>query len=283
MKPHIKKIYSENNDYQHLEVLKRNREKRNKYQEFLVEGVKPIEQALHHNWEIKALVFSSERRLSNWARGILDSSSASTHYDLPLELMEKLSDKEDSSEIIAVTALPGNDRSKINISSNLLLVVFDRPSSHGNLGTIIRSCDSLKVDGVILTGHGVDLYDPQTIRASLGSIFAVPVLKIEPNELFAWLGDIKQMYPDLQLIGTSAKAETRVDDLNFTKPTVLFLGNETDGLSKNFKNNCDRLIIIPIYGSATSLNVACAASICLYEIDRQRRNGSLIEKRQTSL
>jgi TrmH family RNA methyltransferase len=271
MKPVLKKIYSENNDYQHLDVLKRNREKRNKYQEFLVEGVKPIEQALQNNWKIKAFVFSSKRKLSQWACRILETSTAQIHYDLPLELMEKLSDKEDCSEIIAVAAIPGDDRDKIELGPNPLLVVFDRPSSHGNLGTIIRSCDSLKVNGLILTGHGVDLYDPQTIRASLGSIFTIPIIRLTPNELFAWFTDIKKKSPDLQLIGTSAKADQKVDELNFTKPTVLFLGNETDGLSKNYKSACDTLITIPIYGSATSLNVACAASICLYEIDRQRR------------
>ncbi|HEX3044469.1 MAG TPA: TrmH family RNA methyltransferase, partial [Bacillota bacterium] len=207
MKPVLKKIYSENNDFQHLDVLKRNREKRNKYQEFLVEGVKPIEQALRNNWEIRAFVFTSMRKLSQWACRILETSTAQIHYDLPLELMEKLSDKEESSELIAVVSMLKPDWHKIKLDRDLLLVVFDRPSSYGNLGTIIRSCDSLKASGLLLTGHGVDLYDPQTIRASLGSIFAIPVLKIEPNELFQWLGDIQKMYPDLQLIGTSAKAD----------------------------------------------------------------------------
>jgi tRNA G18 (ribose-2'-O)-methylase SpoU len=271
MSVHVKKIYSENNDYQHLEVLKRNREKRHKYREFFVEGVKSIERALHNQWEIRSLVYSSQTELSNWAKDILSHSKAPVHYDLQPELMAKLSDKEECSEIIAIVAMPPNDPARIKVNRDFLVVVFDRPSSYGNLGTIIRSCDSFRVNGLIITGHCVDLYDPQTIRSSMGSLFSVPVLKLEPAELFAWLDHVTMAYPNLQTVGTSAKAERNISGEDFTKPTVLFLGNETDGLSRNYKNYCHTSITIPIQGSATSLNVACAASICLYEIDRQRR------------
>lgn len=268
----VKKIYSENNDFQHMEVLRRNREKRNKYREFFVEGVKSIERALHNRWEIVAFAYSSQRKLSNWAKDILDNSSAGVHYDLPVELMDKLSDKEESSELIAIVSMPANDLSRITLDEDLRVVIFDRPSNHGNLGTIIRSCDSFKVNGLIMTGHCVDPYDPQTIRSSMGSFFSVPVIRCEQGELMPWLAKIKSKYADAQLIGTSAKADHIISDYNLVKPTILFLGNETEGLSKAYKGLCDELVTIPIYGSATSLNVACAASICLYEIDRQRRS-----------
>ncbi len=272
----IKKIYTENNDFQHIDVIKRNREKRNKYKEFFVEGVKPIERAIQNNWEIVAFVYSSQRKLSNWANDILHHSKANIHYDLPIELMEKLSDKEESSEMIAIVSMPNNDLTRIKVNNDLLIVVFDRPSSHGNLGTIIRSCDSFKVNGLVITGHCVDLYDPQTIRSSLGSIFSIPIIRSEQSELLSWLSDLKKLYINLQIIGTSAKAERIISDENLIPPTILFLGNETEGLSKGYKSICDSLIKIPIYGSASSLNVACAASICLYEIDRQRRQKTLL-------
>ena len=85
--------------------------------------------------------------------------------------MEKLSDKEeDISELIAVVSIPEDDLSRIKIKDNMLVVIFDRPSSHGNFGTLIRSCEALKVDGVIVTGHSIDIYDPKTIRASIGAL-----------------------------------------------------------------------------------------------------------------
>lgn len=267
----IKKVYSENNDFQHLDVIKRNREKRNKYKEIFVEGVKPIERAIENNWKINSFLYSSQRKLSNWAKDILHHSKANIHYDLQLELMEKLSDKEESSEIIAIVSMPENDLTRIKIHQDLLVVVFDRPSSYGNLGTIIRSCNSFRANGLVITGHCVDLYDPQTIRASIGTIFSMPIIKCEQNQLLSWLSDIKKSIVDFKLIGTSAKAEHIIPDENLTKPMALFLGNETEGLCKGYKDICDSLIKIPIYGSVTSLNVACATSICLYEIDRQRR------------
>lgn len=267
----VKKLYSENNDFQHIEVLKRNREKRCKYKEFFLEGVKPIERALHYGWEIKAFVYAPERSLSGWAREILQSSRAPIHYELPLALMEKLSDKEESSELIAVVAIPAMDLSRISLHPGMLVLVCDRPASPGNLGTIIRSGDSFRADGVIVTGHAVDLYDSQTIRASVGSLFALPILKVDSQpELSNWFAGLREKLPELQIIGTSARAETGIWAQDLTRPTVLLVGNETEGLSRNYKSMCDTLVKIPIYGSATSLNVACATSIFLYEATRQR-------------
>ena len=151
-------------------------------------------------------------------------------------------------------------------------MVFDRPASPGNLGTIIRSCDALHVDGLVITGHAADLYDPETISATTGSFFALPVVRLPSRkELMPWFATIEQTIGSFQIVGSSAKAEEEITTHDFTKPTILVIGNETWGLSAGYKELCDSIVRIPIYGSATSLNVACAASVMLYEIDRQRR------------
>lgn len=273
MKPKIKKIFSENNDFQRFEVIKRNREKRTKYNEFFVEGVKSINYAIENNWNIKSFIYTREKPLSEWANNILNNSKAETHFELPSKLIDKLSDKdEDTSEILAVVAMPSNDLSRIKIKKDMLVVVFDRPSSHGNLGTLIRSCEALKVDGLIVTGHAVDLFDPKTIRASMGTFFAVPTIRLQShNELIPWFNDIKKQFPNFQVIGSTRKSETIIEDTDLTNPMVLLIGNETYGLSNNYKQICDTLVRIPMYGKITSFNVSCAASIMLYEIDRQRR------------
>jgi 23S rRNA (uridine2479-2'-O)-methyltransferase len=137
---------------------------------------------------------------------------------------------------------------------------------------LIRSCDALKADGLVLTGHAVDLYDPETITATTGSFFAFPVVRMpSPKALLPWFETIKEMIGNFQVVGSSAKAESDIAAHDFKKPTVLAVGNETVGLSAAYRELCDAIVKIPIYGSATSLNVACAASIMLYEIDRQRR------------
>ena len=124
---------------------------------------------------------------------------------------------------------------------------------------------------VIVTGHAVDLYDTRTIRASVGSVFAIPVVRLPShNELAVWLEMLRSLF-GVQVVGTSAKATRDILDADLSRPTVLAIGNETIGLSRSYRGLCDEMYRIPMYGSATSLNVASAASILLYEADRQRR------------
>jgi 23S rRNA (uridine2479-2'-O)-methyltransferase len=268
--PKTIELYSENNDFQHIEVLKRNREKRQKSKEFFVEGVKPIELAIANHWHISSFIYSKEGELSGWAKDILASSTAEKHFAIPQQLMQKLSDKEDISELIAIIRMREDRLERIEMSGNPLALILDRPSSPGNLGTIIRTADALGVHGVIILGHAADLYDPKTIRASVGTIFSTPVLRIgSPKELLPWIEALKERY-DLQIVGTSAKGTRLIAEQDFSKPTLLLLGNETLGLSTQLKAMCHTLVRIPIKGAASSLNVAMATAMLLYEIDRQR-------------
>jgi tRNA G18 (ribose-2'-O)-methylase SpoU len=272
MKAPIIKIYAENSDFQYIETLQRNRTKRNRAGEFVVEGVRAINQAVLNDWKINALVYTRDRRLSAWAAGVIETVGATTHYVLSAPLLEKISQKEDTSELIAIAAMPADDLRRIPERENLLVVVFDRPTNPGNLGTTLRSCDALQVDGAIITGHAVDLYDPETIRATTGSFFNLPVVRLPSSaELVPWFERLRQRLDGLQIIGTSAKAEIPIQSHDFTTPTILLVGNESHGLSENARAVCDAMVTIPMYGSATSLNVACAVSILLYEVDRQRR------------
>ncbi len=273
MKPALIKITTENDQFQYVETLQRNRTKRSRDGEFVVEGVRSINQARLHHWTLTALVYSRDRRLSDWAEEVIQHSAAPTHFLLSLPLMQKLSQKEDTSELLAVAAMPADDVQRIPVKERLLVVVLDRPSSPGNLGTILRSCDALGVNGIILTGHAVDLYDPETIRAAAGSFFSLPIVRLPSSrELVAWLAGLKARLPRFQVVGSSAKAEIPVQGYDFSAPTVLLVGNETRGLSQALREMCDTMVTIPIGGSASSLNVACATSILLYEIDRQRRD-----------
>lgn len=273
--PKLVKLYSENSDFQRIETLQRNRIKRGRSREFFVEGVRPINQALENGWTINAFVYTREKRLSHWAQELLARPIAATHYELPLRLIEKISDKEDTSELLAVVAMPPDDLARIPMRPNLLVVVFDRPASPGNLGALIRSCDALRVDGLIITGHAVDLYDPETIRATTGSFFAVPAVRLASHQqLVPWFEQVRNTLGALQIVGTSAQAQISIAECDFTPPTVLVIGNETHGLGEAYRALCDRMATIPMDGSATSLNVACAASIMLYEIDRQRRHST---------
>lgn len=269
----IRKIYSRNAAFQKFGVLRTNRNKRYKYGEFLVEGVRNINEAAGSGWEFTSLIYDGEKSLSGWAREILGTVKTRVNYELTGELMEEISGKQDTSELLAIVRMRRDDPARLVLSPVPLLMLFDRPSNRGNLGTVIRSCDSLGADGLLLTGHGVDLYDPEVVGASMGSFFRLPSVRMTDNDaLFQYIDGLRAKYPDFQVVGTTAHREKRITQVDFTRPTLLLIGNETEGLSRAFKEKSDVLATIPMSGRscASSFNVGCAATVFLYEAVRQR-------------
>lgn len=270
----IKQIYAADADYQWLETLRDNRNKRHAAGAFLVEGVRNINYAVSGGWSIRCWVYDRERALSGWARELLAAVPAQ-QWVLTPALMEALSGRDHTSEMLAVVDMRPDDFSRLTLPEGRppLVVVFDRPSNKGNLGTLIRSAEALGADGLITTGHCVDLYDRETLLATMGSFFALTTLHMESlSALTDWYAARKEENPAWQCVGTSAHGMVPLPAVDFTRPTLLLIGNETDGLSKRLKELSDVLAVIPMASgsAASSMNVACAASILLYEVTRQR-------------
>ena len=122
-------------------------------------------------------------------------------------------------------------------------------------------------DALLMVGHSADVYDPACVRATIGTLFTLPVVRLEGVQD---LLPLRERYPDMQWVGTSAHGTVSLDAVDLSRPTLLMMGNETVGLSRACKEACDVLARIPIFGAASSLNLACATSICLYEAQRQR-------------
>ena len=267
------KIFNKNNIYQRFEVLKTNRNKRYRYNEFLVEGVRSLNEAVKNGWKIRSFLYDG-REMSDWAINMLREVPTDANYRLTPELMRELSGKEDTSELMAVIEMRQDSLEKVPLSDNPFLVLFDRPSNRGNLGTLIRSCDALGADMLILTGHAVDLYDRDVVVSAMGSFFNMPVVRISDNkELFSYVERLKEQYPGFVTIGTTAHKQNPIYGADLTGPLMLMVGNETMGLNKAFKEYCDLLCTIPMAETsyASSFNVSCAASIMMYEVTRQRK------------
>ena len=266
------KISSENQWFQRAEALKRSRKKRQQCRQFLVEGVQSINQLVANDgWNVEAILYAAERRRSNWAQGIIANSQARWHLEFTEGLLAKLSEKEEPSELLAIVEMPTDDLSRVPARENALIVLVDRPQSPGNLGTIIRSCEALGVHGMIITGHATVLFDQRTVRATAGSFFALPAVRVASHTVFeTWLNAIRPKFPELQVVGTSAHAQIQVASCDFTRPTILVVGNEARGLSRWFQEFCQPVVAISMTGSTRSLNVACATTAILYEIQRQR-------------
>jgi tRNA G18 (ribose-2'-O)-methylase SpoU len=274
----MERITARNARFQQWEALLGNRAKRHRAGEFLVQGVRPITLALDYDWPVRALVFDLDRPLSRWAADTLRGCRA-PQYGMASELIAELGEKESAPpELLAVVGTAPDDFSRIAAPASgdapFLGLVFDRPTSPGNLGSIIRSADAFGAHGVFVSGHAADPYDPKAVRASTGSLFALPTVRVPgPVEVLDWIAEQRAAGTPIQVVGTDEHGSADVSEFDLTVPTLLAVGNETTGLSQGWRAACDELVRIPIGGAASSLNAANAASVVLYEAARQRRSG----------
>jgi TrmH family RNA methyltransferase len=265
------KVSTRNASFQQWQALLTNRTKRQRAGEFLVQGVRPISLAVEHGWPVRALLHPDGRALSRWARDLLDRAGA-TRVSMDPELLHELGGKaEELPELVAVVELPPDRLERIPTGPDLLVAVFDRPSTPGNLGTLIRSADAFGASGVITTGHAADPYDPKAVRASTGSLFARPVVRAESHrEVVDWVTGLRERGLPVEIVGTDEHGEVDVADQDLTGPRLILIGNETHGLSSAWRDACERVVRIPITGAASSLNAAAAGTVVLYEAARQR-------------
>ena len=142
--------------------------------------------------------------------------------------------------------------------------MIDRPEKPGNLGAILRTADAAGVDGVIVCG-GVDLHNPNVVRASLGALFTVPVAEAGAAEAIAWF-----TAHGIRIIATTPDAVTRYTAVDLTGPVAVVMGSEAEGLSAPWLAAADERVMIPMAGAVDSLNLATSTALLLYEVVRQR-------------
>lgn len=277
----VQRITSRNARFQQWHSLLTNRNKRTRAREFLVQGVRPITIAVEHGWPIRTLLFDAKRPLSRWARDLLRASKAE-QVAMGSDLLADLGEKNEAApEVIAVMEIPQDDLGRIPVGRDFLGVLFDRPTSPGNIGSIIRSADAFGAHGLIVTGHAADVYDAKSVRASTGSLFALPAVRVPSHrEVVEWLDAQKARGNPVAVVGTDENGEADVFDFDLTRPTLLLIGNETAGLSTAWRELCDHVVSIPMTGSASSLNAANAATAVLYEASRQRISAARTESSQ---
>ena len=281
----VEQITARNARFQQWEALLGNRSKRHRAGEFLVQGVRPISLALEYRWPIHALIFDLDRPLSRWAADTLRRSKA-PQFGMSGDLIAELGEKDstppellaavgtapDSLDRISTLSAVGTLGTGTSAGAPFLGLVFDRPTSPGNLGSIIRSADAFGAHGLIVSGHAADPYDPKAVRASTGSLFALPTVRVPGHGVVQeWIAEQRAAGIPIQLVGTDEHGEADVSEFDLAGPTLLAIGNETTGLSQGWREACDALVRIPIGGAASSLNAANAASVVLYEAARQRR------------
>jgi TrmH family RNA methyltransferase len=239
---------------------------------FFIEGVHAVTSAYRYGWDVRWLIYCPDLVETEWAESIIDRTPPDVRLEVSDYVQEQLSDRASTSELVALVEQRPDDLARVPVTDNLLVLLLDRPHSPGNLGSMIRSADALGAHAVVITGHAADIYDPKAVRASMGSLFAVPAVRVQRHAVLEdWLAEVRGAVGPVPVVATSAHAETLVQDYNLTGPAVIAIGNETRGISRYFEELCDAFVTIPMSPSAaTSLNASVAASIFLYEVVRQR-------------
>lgn len=239
-------------------LTKRGRDKTGK---FLLEGIHLIEEARQAGHPLETLLYDAEKGLPPTLAGV-----AAQVVPVSAAVLAKCSDTQTPQGVIAVAGklapLPWD---RLAQEARQLVVVVDGVQDPGNLGTIIRSADAVAASAVLLGPGTVDLYNPKTIRATMGSLFHLP---IGQAELQPWLAQAAAQ--GAQVVGTSLAASQSCYELDLTRPTWLVFGSEGAGVSPQVEALVTQRAIIPMPGRAESLNVAMAATVLLFEAARQR-------------
>lgn len=263
-------ISTENAEYQIIQALKLNRTKRHKAKEVFIEGIESIKQAVGAGLEITRIIATDVEKLSSWSKDLIHSNRQTKIISMTFDLYKSICDREEPSEIVITAKVAPLSLQDLSLPAKPFVLVFDRPSDYGNLGALIRSANSFGVDAVLITGHSVDMYDPKVIRSSLGSIFYSKVVAVESMQEFeSWITEQKKIN-NIRLVGTDSTGSASLLTHKLTRPIAVVLGNEAKGMSVALKNMCDTVISIPLTGAVNSLNVACAGSIILWDVYKNR-------------
>ena len=272
----IKHIHSENAEFQIIESLKTNRHKRKKLGEVFVEGIESIKQASSAGVTFSRIICEEIEKLSDWGRSFIAQHDEAVIIEMYADLYKKLCDREEPSELLATLSLEPRtlpDLLKDNaLPDDPFILVCDRPSDHGNLGSIIRSANAFSVDAILICGHGVDPYDPKVIRSSLGSIFFTPIVHVESMTALGDFISAMRKRGEFSLVGTDSQGEETLGEKALAPPLMLILGNEARGISLKLRELCDRMVRIPLLGRVNSLNIASAASILMWEVATSSRS-----------
>lgn len=231
---------------------------------FLTEGARHVTEGLDNGWQLSALLLSDAAtdrdQVRALARRALEHGARVAR--VPERVLESLTHRDNAQNVIALfrMRLAGLEA----LAGARRLIALERPRDPGNLGTIIRLADSTGCGGVVILEEGCDPFSVEAVRASMGSVFAVPVVRCGVEAFDAW-----RRAEGFQLIGTSLEGSVRHTDVALGARTCILMGNEQSGLPPAMAALCDGLVRLPMAGRADSLNLALATAVTVYEVWRR--------------
>ncbi len=246
---------------------------------FLIEGIREIRLAMLSGYQFHTLFVcpsiiengtaggpSGDPEIYSGAKDVIDILTGQVQIlETSRDVFRKLVYREGADGLLAVARQVRLSFSDLNQCGNPLVLVVESVEKPGNLGAILRTADAAGVNAVLVCDSGTDIFNPNVVRSSLGTLFTVQIVCCSSKEAITWLKDM-----NIKIYTTALTASTPYHLIDYRGPSAIVAGTEATGVSAIWEDNSDANIIIPMFGKVDSLNVSAAASIIIYEAIRQR-------------
>jgi TrmH family RNA methyltransferase len=269
----FKQIVSPNNTFiKELVQLKEKARVRKKSQLFLIEGLREIAMAIDGNYQIQTLLVDASIILDEEIEKLVSS----VNFDIDIiqisnEVYKKLALRETTEGIIAVARSKDLSLNSFTLKNgNPLVLVAESPEKPGNIGALLRSAEAAGTDAVLIANPKTDIYNPNVIRASIGTVFTSNIAIGTTSEVISFLKEHK-----IPIYGAALTGSVEYQTIDYKQPSAIVVGTEATGLTDEWLQNTTANIIIPMHGKIDSLNVSVSAAIILFEAIRQRKNSAI--------
>jgi TrmH family RNA methyltransferase len=252
-----------------IKSIKALSQKKNRDQEgtFLVEGMKLVRDAHENGWEIDTLIYAATTNDNTQVADLAAKLrvAGSDILEVNEKVLSSITRRDNPQMVVGVMRQRWMDAPKKISDPKSVWIALDRVRDPGNLGTIIRTADSAGAQGIILVGETTDPFSLEATRASMGSIFNVPLVRMNIEQFLKW-----RISWDGMVVGTHLEGATDFRSIDYSQsPVLLVMGNEQQGLPDDLAATCDKLALIPMHGAADSLNLAIATGVMLFHMGKK--------------
>ena len=241
------------------------RKNRTASNQFIAEGLKLVASAVEADWPLRIFVFGKKISDHDLVQKIAAKTKARGGMVLEVSdaVLSKITRRDNPQMVVGVFDQLWADKNQIKPQGRDIWVALEGVKDPGNLGTIIRTADAAGAKGIILVGETTDPFALEATRATMGSIFALPMVRLSQSDFTAWAKKWSGL-----IVGTHLEGAVDYRTVDYNTPSILFMGNEQSGLPDDCAKCCTTLVKIPQAGSADSLNLAIATGVMLFEMQR---------------
>lgn len=247
-----------------LKLREKSRERREQGL-FVIEGIRELTLAFKGGIKVREILFCPDFIQKKQLDALKRTAGKTEWIEIGKSAYEKIALRESTEGVIAVAQTRNHSIGQIRLPKMPLLLVVEHVEKPGNLGALLRTADAAKVDAVFVCDPNVDIYNPNTIRSSLGCVFTQQVAVSTSAEALQWL----KKHSIMIFAATPSGAKTYFN-ADFRIPIAIVVGSEAEGLSSLWLENADAKIVIPMQGEIDSLNVSVSAAVIIFEAVRQR-------------